>query len=237
MCTNNNHLEILVDHEYVCLNCGLVFGQEFEHVTFPKRSEIDHKSKSIHHDIANFLETLHLNICFTEEIENKLLKYLNKFYCSIEIKIGAAVYYVLSVNNISFPISKIEKLVCFSIRDKKVLYKLINVFKQNTVIENDGFGESFSLATIILSDLGVSSDDRSTIIQRIISVKCDLCSHSPITQIAGQTYLFFKNRNINKLTLDFICSNLSISKNSVYLYLNPKKHSCVNNWNLKSCIL
>ena len=85
------------------------------------------------------------------------------------------------------------------------------------------------MVNLILSDLGLESNDIKLISNKIQKFKCEYCSYSPFTQIAGQTYLFYKSSK-NKLSLDLICTNLSISKNSVYLYLNPKNHSCAKNW-------
>ena len=113
MCNNNSiHLQKLIDYEYVCVNCCLVFDQEYKHQNVPKIGGITHKNKDMQYAISNFLETLHINHCFTEKIEDICNKYLNNFYYSIELKLAAAVYFVLSNNNVSFTIRTFSNYIC-----------------------------------------------------------------------------------------------------------------------------
>ena len=76
----------------------------------------------MHSKIGNFLENLNLNPeIYTDEVRINLIKYLRNFKYNLELKIGAAIFHVLSCHEIPFPINKIEKLVCMSSIDKKII--------------------------------------------------------------------------------------------------------------------
>ena len=101
---------------------------------------------------------------------------------------------------------------------------MIQVFPQKNSIQND---ES-ELINLVLSNY--EKKDIDCISKKVKSLKCKYCSYSPITQIAGISYLYFKNCKKEKISLKSLCDSLLISQNSVYLYL---KHSCVKNWKIK----
>merc|ERR1712074_131165 len=83
-------------------------------------------------------------------------------------------------------------------------------------------------ADLLLSYTNFEKADKCKISQLINNLACEYCSYSPITQIAGIYYWYFKVHMKQKKSLKTICSNFLISQNSVHLYLN---HSCVDNWN------
>ena len=85
-----------------------------------------------------------------------------------------------------------------------------------------------TLAELLLSYANFERGDKCKILQLTNTLACKYCSYSPITQIAGISYWYFKVHMKQKKSLKSICNNFLISQNSVHLYLN---HYCVNNWN------
>ena len=69
--------------------------------------------------------------------------------------------------------------------------------------------------------------DKCKILQLTNTFACKYCSYSPITQIAGISYWYFKEIIHRKKSLKTICTNFLISQNSVHLYLN---HNCAKHW-------
>ena len=77
-------------------------GQEYisEEIS-TKNQIIENKSLVTYSNIYNILEHLNLNIlCYAEEVNGLIDKYLSNFKCKIERKIGACIYHVLSSNDI-----------------------------------------------------------------------------------------------------------------------------------------
>ena len=116
-------------------------------------------------------------------------------------------------------------MVCSNNKQKKNLYKIIQSFDQNYLTHNN----EFQLLHPFLSKLNFEKEDVQLIVNRLKTYDCKFCSYSAMTKIAGHTYIFVKN-NKKKLSLEEICGSLSISKNSVYLFLNKRHHHCVKNW-------
>ena len=220
------HSELLVDGEYVCENCGLVLEKEFiyNQIFTPAlegKSNLDLDTK-----IENIIDILHLNAAVSkDEVQIHLKKYLSGYNYDIEIKICGAIYHILSTVGTSFPLSYIENLVCSNSRQKKILYKIIQIFDQNFLTHND----EFKLLYPFLSKLNFEKEDVQLVINRLETYDCKFCSYSSVTRIAGHTYVVVKNTKKN-LSLEEICKSLSISKNSVYLFLNERHHNCVKNW-------
>ena len=215
-----DHCEVLDGGEYICKNCGLVLGQEYVSVNdYSKSINTINTNYDLYFNVCNILEKLHLSdVRYGEEVCEIVNKYLRNYKYTTELKIGASIFYVLSSREIPYQINKIARLVCLESNDYKKLFKLIQVFPQkNTIQKNE-----FELIDLVLSFLEKS--DVVNISKKIKDLKCEFCSYSPITQIAGITYLYFKNCKKEKKSLKSLCNSLLISQNSVYLYL---KHSCI----------
>ena len=186
---------------------------------------IETKSLDTYSNIYNILDHLNLNIlCYAEDVNGLIDKYLSNFKCKVELKIGACIYYILSSNDIPCQLNRISGLVSSDINDTKKLFKLIQIFPQEHTLSND----ISTLAELLLSYANFERGDKCKILQLTNALACKYCSYSPITQIAGISYWYFKVHMKQKKSLKSICNNFLISQNSVHLYLN---HYCVNNWN------
>ncbi len=220
-----DHEEILDSGEYVCIKCGIVSGQEYIYKDDLFKNQIhkntDHGTYS---SICNILDHLNLNtICYADKVNDLIDKYLSNFKCKSELKIGACIYYLLSSSDLACQLNRISGLVCSDINDSKKLFKLIQIFPQENISSN-GISK---LAELLLSYTNFEKLDRCKILALTNTLVCKYCSYSPITQIAGISYWYFKVYMKQKKSLRTICNNLLISQNSVHLYLN---HSCVYNW-------
>lgn len=221
-----DHQEVLDGGEYICINCGLILGQEYvTNNNYIKSRNITNTNHSLYLNICDILEKLHLSdVYYGEQVYEIVNKYLSNYKCNSELKIAAGIFHVLSLNNIPYQINKIARLVCLDTNEYKKLFKLIQVFPQKNTIQND----EFALVNLVLSEYEKS--DIENISKNIKSLKCEYCSYSPITQIAGISYLYFKKCKKEKRSLKSLCNSLLISQNSVYLYL---RHPCIKNWVLK----
>ena len=222
------HEEVIDCGEYVCKKCGVVLGPEYIHEElYTKNQIIENKSLDTYSNIYNILEHLNLNVlCYAEEVNGLIDKYLSDFKCKVELKIGACIYYILSSNDIPCQLNRISGLVSSDINDTKKLFKLIQIFPQ----ENNRSNDIFKLAELLLSYTNFEKLDKCKILKLTDTLACKFCSHSPITQIAGICYWYFKVLMKHKKSLKSICDCFLISQNSVHLYLN---HACVDNWNSK----
>ena len=110
-----------------------------------------------------------------------------------------------------------------TIAKSKKLFRLYQVFPQQNILSND----ICKLSEIVLSFTEFKKLDKINILKLTSTLPCKYCSYSPITQIAGISYWYFKTQKKQKKSLKTICDCLLISQNSVYLYLN---YSCVNKW-------
>ena len=220
-----DHEEILDNEGYVCIKCGLVSGQEYIYEENSFNDQIKkNKDIGIYSSICNILENLQLNTPFyADEVSDLIDKYLSNFKCKSELKIGACIYYLLSSSDLACQLNRISGLVCSDINDSKKLFKLIQIFPQENISSN-GISK---LAELLLSYTNFEKLDRCKILELTNTLVCKYCSYSPITQIAGISYWYFKVYMKQKKSLRTICNNLLISQNSVHLYLN---HSCVYNW-------
>ena len=68
------------------------------------------------------------------------------------------------------------------------LFKLIQIFPQ----ENNRSNDIFKLAELLLSYTNFEKLDTCKILMLTDTLVCKFCSHSPITQIAGICYWYFK---------------------------------------------
>ena len=223
-----NHEEILDSGEYICIKCGIVLDQEYVHCeTFSNYQTTDNGRHSLNSNICTILDHLNLNnIDFDKDVQDLIDEYLSNIRCKVELKIGACIYYVLSSKGMPCQLNRISGLVCSNPNDNKKLFKLIQIFPQENISSND----PSTLAEFLLSHTDFNKADKSRILQLINLCFCKFCSYSPVTQIAGISYLYFKVKTIQKKSLKIICDSFLTSQNSVYLYLN---HSCAKNWNLE----
>ena len=221
-----DHDEILDSEGYVCIKCGIVLGQQYIYEEKFYNTQINkNKDIGIYSSIYNILEHLQLNTpSYADEVNDLIDKYLSNLKCKSELKIGACVYYLMSSSGLACQLNRISGLVCSNVNDSKKLFKLIQVFPQEHILSNN----ISKLAELLLSYSNFERADRCKISQLTNTLVCKYCSYSPITQIAGISYWYFKVHMKQKKSLKSICNNFLISQNSVHLYLN---HSCVNNWN------
>ena len=221
-----DHEEILDSEGYVCIKCGIVLGQQYIYEENSNNIQINkNKDIGIYSTIYNILEHLQLNTpSYADEVNDLIDKYLSNLKCKSELKIGACVYYLISSSGLACQLNRISGLVCSNVNDSKKLFKLIQVFPQEHILSNN----ISKLAELLLSYANFEREDKCKISQLTNTLVCKYCSYSPITQIAGISYWYFKVYMKQKKSLKSICNNFLISQNSVHLYLN---HSCVNNWN------
>ena len=222
------HEEVLDSKGYVFFECGVVLDQEYvygDNCFYNETDDyIDHNSNSI---ICTILDHLNLNHLYLNVKINDLIdKYLSNFRCKIELKVGACIYYILFAKGIPCQLNRISGIVCSNINDTKKFFKLIQTFPQQNISSND----TSILAEFLLSHSNFSKEDKDRILQLIDIYSCKFCSYSPVTQIAGISYIYFKEQVKQKKSLKTICNSFLISQNSVHLYLN---HSCAKNWDLK----
>ena len=221
-----DHEEILDSEGYICIKCGIVLGQQYIYEENSNNIQINkNKDIGIYSTIYNILEHLQLNTpSYADEVNDLIDKYLSNLKCKSELKIGACVYYLISSSGLACQLNRISGLVCSNVNDSKKLFKLIQVFPQEHILSNN----ISKLAELLLSYANFEREDKCKISQLTNTLVCKYCSYSPITQIAGISYWYFKVHMKQKKSLKSICNNFLISQNSVHLYLN---HSCVNNWN------
>lgn len=221
-----DHEEILDSEGYVCIKCGIVLGQQYIYEENSYNTQINrNKDIGIYSTINNILEHLQLNTpSYADEVNDLIDKYLSNLKCKSELKIGACVYYLISSSGLACQLNRISGLVCSNVNDSKKLFKLIQIFPQEHILSNN----ISKLAELLLSYSNFERADRCKISQLTNTLVCKYCSYSPITQIAGISYWYFKVHMKQKKSLKSICNDFLISQNSVHLYLN---HSCVNNWN------
>ena len=220
-----DHEEILDSEGYVCIKCGIVLGQQYIYEENSYDTQINrNKDIGIYSTINNILEHLQLNTpSYADEVNDLIDKYLSNLKCKSELKIGACVYYLISSSGLACQLNRISGLVCSNVNDSKKLFKLIQVFPQENILSNN----ISKLAELLLSYANFEREDKCKISQLTNTLVCKYCSYSPITQIAGISYWYFKALMKQKKSLKSICDCFLISQNSVHLYLN---HSCVNNW-------
>ena len=221
-----DHEEILDSEGYVCIKCGIVLGQQYIYEENSYDTQINrNKDIGIYSTINNILEHLQLYTpSYADEVNDLIDKYLSNLKCKSELKIGACVYYLISSSGLACQLNRISGLVCSNVNDSKKLFKLIQIFPQEHILSNN----ISKLAELLLSYSNFERADRCKISQLTNTLVCKYCSYSPITQIAGISYWYFKVYMKQKKSLKSICNDFLISQNSVHLYLN---HSCVNNWN------
>ena len=185
-----DHEEILDSEGYVCIKCGIVLGQQYIYEENSYDTQINrNKDIGIYSTINNILEHLQLNTpSYADEVNDLIDKYLSNLKCKSELKIGACVYYLISSSGLACQLNRISGLVCSNVNDSKKLFKLIQVFPQEHILSNN----ISKLAELLLSYSNFERADRCKISQLTNTLVCKYCSYSPITQIAGISYWYFK---------------------------------------------
>ena len=185
-----DHEEILDSEGYVCIKCGIVLGQQYIYEENSYDTQINrNKDIGIYSTINNILEHLQLNTpSYADEVNDLIDKYLSNLKCKSELKIGACVYYLMSSSGLACQLNRISGLVCSNVNDSKKLFKLIQIFPQEHILSNN----ISKLAELLLSYSNFERADRCKISQLTNTLVCKYCSYSPITQIAGISYWYFK---------------------------------------------
>ena len=185
-----DHEEILDSEGYVCIKCGIVLGQQYIYEENSYDTQINrNKDIGIYSTINNILEHLQLNTpSYADEVNDLIDKYLSNLKCKSELKIGACVYYLISSSGLACQLNRISGLVCSNVNDSKKLFKLIQIFPQEHILSNN----ISKLAELLLSYSNFERADRCKISQLTNTLVCKYCSYSPITQIAGISYWYFK---------------------------------------------
>ena len=185
-----DHEEILDSEGYVCIKCGIVLGQQYIYEEKFYNTQINkNKDIGIYSSIYNILEHLQLNTpSYADEVNDLIDKYLSNLKCKSELKIGACVYYLMSSSGLACQLNRISGLVCSNVNDSKKLFKLIQVFPQEHILSNN----ISKLAELLLSYANFERADKCKISQLTNTLVCKYCSYSPITQIAGISYWYFK---------------------------------------------
>ena len=185
-----DHEEILDSEGYVCIKCGIVLGQQYIYEENSYNTQINrNKDIGIYSTINNILEHLQLNTpSYADEVNDLIDKYLSNLKCKSELKIGACVYYLISSSGLACQLNRISGLVCSNVNDSKKLFKLIQIFPQEHILSNN----ISKLAELLLSYANFERADKCKISQLTNTLVCKYCSYSPITQIAGISYWYFK---------------------------------------------
>ena len=185
-----DHEEILDSEGYVCIKCGIVLGQQYIYEENSYDTQINrNKDIGIYSTINNILEHLQLNTpSYADEVNDLIDKYLSNLKCKSELKIGACVYYLISSSGLACQLNRISGLVCSNVNDSKKLFKLIQIFPQEHILSNN----ISKLAELLLSYSNFERADKCKISQLTNTLVCKYCSYSPITQIAGISYWYFK---------------------------------------------
>ena len=154
------------------------------------------KKIDLYSNICDILDKLNLNIlCYANDVYDLIDKYLSDFKVKNELKIGAGIFHTLSLNGVAYQLNRISVLLCSNINETKKLFKLIQVFPQENTLSND----ISKLAEPILNFTSFETFDKKNIFQLILTLSCKYCSYSPITQIAGISYWYFKTRMGKKI--------------------------------------
>ena len=97
---------------------------------------------------------------------------------------------MLTINNIACHFNRISRLLFSNINDSKKLFKLYQVFPQQNILSNN----ITKLAEIVLSFTTFEKLDKNNILRLLKFVTCKHCSYSPIAQIVGISYWYFKTQ-------------------------------------------
>ena len=156
-----DHEEILEYGEYIWGKCGLVLGQQYiSEKIYSESPKNDENKSKLYIDICNILENINLNIyCYADDVYDLINKYLSDFKRENELKIGASIYYVLTINIIACHFNRIARSLCSNINDSKKLFNLYPVFPQQNFLSND----ITKLANLVLSFTRFAKSDENNI--------------------------------------------------------------------------
>ena len=91
---------------------------------------------------------------------------------------------------------------------------MIQIFSQENILPND----ICEVSELLLSFTNFGQFYKCNILQLAKALVCKFCRYSPVTQIAGISYWYFKVLMIQIRSSKSIYEFLLISQNSVYLY-------------------
>ena len=231
MCAHSNVIEDFSTGDVICTECGLVMDKILLDSNQPRGQEKEFihsasswsKCKSL---TIDFVDSLNIGRNFVEEILKNVHVLQNSFpHSPLPLLIAASSYGTLSKNNCGFPLSMFENFVCSNGKDKKKMYKMIVALNQS----NSSSNQPQNLIETILPGLVFSFCDIQTIKKNIMTLECEHCSYNPLTVIGSHTFLTIKELEL-PLTIKSIASHVGISKNSIYSFIDPNKHSCVKTW-------
>ena len=235
MCTHKNTIEDFSTGDVICTDCGLILDAIFLHE--PNKKQIDPilynckennnlKIGNLKNQIKDFIILLNIHDSFIDNIVNNVKKLLIRFsHFSITLCIAAGIFVILSESEINITLTKLENIVAQNKRDKRNLFKMIVSIQQRNIKNNI----SENIADSILHGLDLTFSDIKSIKKNIVQLRCDYCTYNPLTVIASHTFLYMKEKKLST-KLGNICGVIGISKNSVYSYINVKKHKCVKAW-------
>jgi len=132
-----DHEEISEYGEYICRKCGLVLGQQYiSDKIYSEPPKNDKDTSKLYRDICNILDNIKLNVyCCADDVYDLFNKYLSVLKCENELKIGASIYHVLTLNNIACHFNRISRQLCSNINESKELLLSLVRFPHNKIFD------------------------------------------------------------------------------------------------------
>ena len=97
-----------------------VFSAILEPAWLRVNDQRNKKDLGTYSSICNILDHLRLNaLCYADEVDNLIDKYLINFKCKNELKIGACIYYLISSSGLTCQLHRFSGFVCLDINDSK----------------------------------------------------------------------------------------------------------------------
>lgn len=237
MCLHNDTIEDFTTGDVICTKCGVIMDKILidPNQVKPRTNlcvesytlnDATFNNNNIRLSVIDFVDSIHIHRSFVDEIlKNVIILQKSFVYSPLSMLIAASCYTVLNKNCCSISLSKFEKYACKNNKDRKLLFKMIVTLGQSNTISN----QAQNLVETSLHGIFCSFQEIETIKKNIVRLNCTYCSHNPLTVAASHTFLTLKRRKV-PLTITFISSHMGISKNSIYSFIDPKKHSCVKDW-------
>ena len=236
MCSHGDYIEDYTSGDVVCLICGLVLDKIFLRVDKKDLDFSDQrqdktiskklKEKDLSDNLINFLHSTNIHLSYYDEILRNATTLLSNFtYFRLPLIIASACFVTLSKTEYPITLSKLENFVCENKRDKKNFFKMVVSLQEPSIFPN----LSSHVANHMLQGLDLNFHDIESIKKNLTQLKCEYCTYSPLTEVAGHTILYLKSKN-NINSLSKICFHVGVSKTSVYSFINSQRHKCVQTW-------
>ena len=236
MCSHSEYIEDHSSGDIVCLTCGLILDRiflssqtkDFDYGSTYKDERLSKnlKEMDLQENIINFLHLTNIHFSFYDEVQKYSRTLLSEFtHFPISLIIASACFVTLSKTEHPITLSKLESLVCENKKDKKNLFKMVVCLQEPSIFPN----LSSHVANSMLQGIDLNFQDIESIKKNMIQLKCEYCTYSPLTVVAGHTLLYLKNKNRSD-SLSKICFHVGVSKTSVYSFINRHRHKCVRNW-------